>query len=191
MHCIPNLINFFYSVICINMGNKKGFIPWNKGLTKETSESVKRGSINISKSLKGKPGHGWTETQRKHLSNKLIEYYEKHPDRVGYIINHKTKKSFPEKVFENALKQHKIKGWKYNYKNSVYLYDFAFPELKIDVEIDGDTHKQPKVIEKDKRRDEFSKSRGWLVLRFNANEVKLNVNKFIKILKKEIHKLKN
>lgn len=37
-----------------------------------------------------------------------------------------------------------------------------------------------------KRRDKFSKSRGWKVLRFPAQEVKLNVNKFIKILKKEI-----
>lgn len=49
--------------------------------------------------------------------------------------------------------------------------------LKLDVEIDGGTHNLPNVQRIDARRDKFSESEGWTVLRFTANEVKTDVNK--------------
>jgi very-short-patch-repair endonuclease len=98
-----------------------------------------------------------------------------HPDQVPYRLNHSSKKSYPEIVFENALKSSGITGWEYNYQNSIYSYDFAWPKEKIDVEIDGGTHLSKKVLEIDKRRDIFSKSCGWQVVRFTAKEVKDDV----------------
>jgi len=61
------------------------------------------------------------------------------------------------------------------YQHSIYSYDFAFIDLKIDVEIDGGTHTSEKVKVIDKRRDIFSQSHGWEVIRFTAKEVKENV----------------
>ena len=88
-------------------------------------------------------------------------------------------RSIPENIFKNALESMNITGWTYNYQNSIYAYDFAFPELKIDIEIDGNTHTQEKVKRIDERRDLFSKENGWQVIRFTAQEVKENVLKCI------------
>jgi very-short-patch-repair endonuclease len=43
------------------------------------------------------------------------------------------------------------------YRNSIYEYDFAWLKEKIDVEIDGGTHKTEKVKKIDSRKDEFSR----------------------------------
>lgn len=99
-------------------------------------------------------------------------------------MNHSSKKSWPEEVFENALKSSGITGWEYRYRKGIYEYDFAFPELKIDVEVDGATHKSEKVKKIDKRRDKYSKNEGWTVIRFEAKEVKKDVLKCINELKK-------
>lgn len=116
-----------------------------------------------------------SEETKKKLSKIRIEYLTEHPDKVPYIINHSSKKSWPEEVFENALKSSNIIGWEYKYRNGIYEYDFAFVNQKIDVEIDGGTHKTEKVKKIDKRRDEFSIKNGWKVLRFEAERVKKDV----------------
>lgn len=83
------------------------------------------------------------------------------------------------------MKSSNIKGWVSRFQNSIYQYDFAFPDLKIDIEVDGSTHNNLKVKEIDKRRDKFSIEQGWTVLRFNASQVKNDVvsciNKIIEI----------
>lgn len=127
-----------------------------------------------------------TEETKKLISEKRIEFLLANPDKVPYIINHSSKKSFPEVVFENALISNKISGWEYNFRVGLYAYDFAWPELKIDVEIDGATHKSEKVMKIDDRRDEFSRQNGWVVVRFQAEFVKKNVIECIKTLKKVI-----
>lgn len=114
------------------------------------------------------------ETKRK-ISNIRIAYLTANPDKVPYKINHSSKKSWPEQVFENALIASGIDGWQYAYQNGIYEYDFAFIYKKIDVEIDGGTHKSEKVKKIDKRRDEFSKSQGWKVIRFEASRVKKDI----------------
>lgn len=117
----------------------------------------------------------WSDNDKKRISNERIKYLTEHPDKVPYKLNHSSKMSYPEKIFKNALESANIIGWIYNYQNGIYSYDFAFPELKIDVEIDGSTHTQEKVKKIDERRDLFSKENGWIVVRFTAKEVKENV----------------
>ena len=68
-----------------------------------------------------------------------------------------------------------ITGWVSRYRHSIYEYDFAWIKEKIDVEIDGSTHKTEKVKKIDSRRDEFSRQNGWLVVRFEAERVKKDV----------------
>lgn len=125
--------------------------------------SIKRGRRSHSQETKNK------------LSKIQLDYLRKNPDKVPYLINHSSKKSWPEQLFENALNTANIKGWFYHYRNGIYQYDFAFPDLKIDVEIDGNTHNTDKVKEIDSRRDQFSKLQGWTVLRFPAGRVNKNV----------------
>jgi len=126
------------------------------------------------------------ETKNK-ISKSRIKYLNDHPDQVPYRLNHSSKMSYPEKIFKKLLEENGITGWTYNYQNSIYSYDFAFPELKIDVEIDGSTHLTEKVKLIDKRRDQFSIENGWTVLRFSAIEIKNSLNDCIEKLKNIIH----
>lgn len=129
-------------------------------------------------------GRKLSEEIKKKISRSRIKYLMEHPDKVPYIINHSSKKSWPEQVFENALKSAGIDGWEFRYRNGIYEYDFAFLDKKIDVEIDGGTHKTDKVIQIDKRRDKFSKENGWKVIRFDAERVKKDVISCINELKR-------
>jgi very-short-patch-repair endonuclease len=92
-------------------------------------------------------------------------------------------RSYLEIQFENAMKDNGITNWESDYDHGIYNYDFAFPDIKLDVEIDGSTHLQPTVIDKDRRRDEWSKSKGWKVLRFTGKQVKNDIGGCIDMLK--------
>lgn len=122
------------------------------------------------------------------ISAGRIKYLMANPDKVPYKINHSSKKSYPEQIFENALISSGINGWTYAFQNGIYEYDFAFINQKIDVEIDGGTHLSEKVKKIDERRDNFSKSQGWIILRFTANEVKQDVISCINKLKEILNR---
>lgn len=124
-----------------------------------------------------------SDESKKKLSDNKIKYLLNNPDRVPYILNHSSKISFPELVFENGLIDNNIFGWSKQYRIGLYSFDFAFINLKIDVEVDGSTHKQEKVKKIDKQRDEFSINNGWIVIRFEAELVKKNIIECISILK--------
>jgi len=136
---------------------------------------------NISKAGIDRNFH-WSDEDKKRISSGMTKYLIEHPDKVPYILNHSSKMSYPEKIFKNALESMSITGWTYNYRNGIYSYDFAFPELKIDIEIDGNTHSQENVKQIDIRRDKFSTENGWRVIRFTAKDVKENVLKCLKLI---------
>lgn len=96
---------------------------------------------------------------------------DKNPDKVPYKLNHSSKISWPEKLFSNLLKENNITGWVYNYQVNRYSYDFAFPELKVDIEIDGATHNLENVKRIDIERDKFTKKNGWVVVRIDAKRL--------------------
>ena len=155
-----------------NKGLKYSTPAWNKGLTKETSTKIAEMSKNTSKSLTGKKGRPHTEKAKKKIADARLKYLLENPDKVPYLLNHSSKMSYPEKVFKNALEAAGIEGWIYNYQNSIYQYDFAFVDKKIDVEIDGGTHLTEKVKRIDARRDAFSEANGWIVIRLQLRKLK-------------------
>ena len=136
-----------------------------------------------------------TQETKDKISKSQRLYYEKHPDKLPYLQRHSSNKSILEDVFEQALISNKIFGWVRKYRNGLYEYDFAFPILKIDVEIDGHTHNIDSVIIKDKRRDEWSKNNGWKVIRFSANyvrkDVQVCIQQLINFLKNENYDFEN
>ena len=158
-----------------NKGYQKGIIEiWNKGKSKQNHPGIKSQSEKIL-------GHeSWfekhSEKSKKKISKIRRAYLEKYPDKVPYRLNHSFKKSYPEELFEKELIKRNISGWIYNYPMGIYQYDFAWPDLKIDVEIDGATHNQEKVKRIDERRDKFSTENGWKVIRFSASMVKKEIN---------------
>ena len=59
------------------------------------------------------------------------------------------------------------------YQIGPYQLDFAFPDLKIDLEIDGDQHHLDKrVVESDKRRNIYLENLGWTIVRVKWSEYK-------------------
>ena len=165
----------------------KNGLVWNKGLTKEDNESIKKQGETYSKNIKNgiivlKP-RKHTDESKKKLSINKIKYLLENPDKVPYLLNHSSKESYPEKLFKEALIENKIEGWIQEYRNGLYSYDFAFIDLKIDVEIDGGTHNSEKVKLIDLRRDNWSKEQGWRVIRFKAQDVKKDINHCIEELK--------
>ena len=49
-----------------------------------------------------------------------------------------------------------------------FIADFSCRQLRMNIEVDGVTHDDP---ERDRRRDEWFRKRGWIVLRFSDEEV--------------------
>lgn len=154
---------------------------WNKGLTKDDPRVLKY-SESSSKKQKGKKGVPHTEETKEKISKIRIKYLLENPDKVPYLLNHSSKESYPEKLFREALIKNNITGWQQEYRNGLYSYDFAFTDLKIDVEIDGGTHKSEKVKKIDLRRDNWSKEQGWRVIRFTAKQIKENIDNCINVL---------
>ena len=109
---------------------------------------------------------------REKIRSSVKEYLVKNPDQIPYVKNHSSKKSYPEEIFEKLLTEHDIRGWIYNYRLGTYIFDFAFPDIKLDIEIDGSHHIQKRMLIHDQRRDEYSKSQGWTVKRYEAKLVK-------------------
>ena len=128
-----------------------------------------------------------SERTKKKISLIRKKFLFKNPDKIPYRLNFKNgirKQSYPEALFEAALKQNNITGGISEYPIGIYNYDFAFPELKIDVEIDGALHLTEKIIARDAERDKWSQKQGWTVIRFTAKQVLKDVYSCIEILKK-------
>lgn len=140
--------------------------------------AVKRGDLvprTKSEAMRGKKRNPLSENHKQKISNSRRKWLENNPDKVPYLINHSSKESYPEKIFRNALTAAELDGWTQNYQHGIYQYDFAFVDAKLDIEIDGGTHTLEKVKRIDARRDEWSISQGWKVLRFPAKRVKEDV----------------
>lgn len=145
----------------------------------------KKKAMKLSKIGKGRKV---SEETKKKISKGRTRYLLENPDKVPYLLNHSSKISFPEKTMLKYLKQFNITGWVHQMQFSIYELDFAFPEYKLNVEIDGSTHLLESVIEKDQRRDKFLKEYGWKILRITAKQVKKNVYDCINLIIENLNK---
>lgn len=96
------------------------------------------------------------------MSIKRREYLLQHPEKVPYILNHHSKgDSYPEKYFKGIFDKYGIE-YKQNYYCEGYFLDFAFPNNKTYIEIDGEQHFLDKrIVEHDKIRTQKLKDAGW------------------------------
>ncbi len=98
-----------------------------------------------------------------------------------------------ETVLWLKLKNKQRKGFKFRRQYSVnkYIVDFYCPELKLAVEVDGDSHYFDSNIESDKKRQEYIESKGINFLRFTNNDVYKNLAEVLSTIEKYIEKNEN
>lgn len=141
--------------------------PWNKGLSKNTDERVKKYAEALSQSTVGKPSKTiWTDEMRKAKSEwrKQLhrDFPEMHPNRK--LAGNRKKMSYPEKVAYDYLTRYNI-IFEHNKKIDKYYPDFIIGDLII--EIDG---AQWHDKEKDEKRDAVLMKHGYRVFRIDSKE---------------------
>jgi very-short-patch-repair endonuclease len=74
---------------------------------------------------------------------------------------------FPERLLWAKLRNRQLAGWKFRRQFPVgpYFADFACVEVKLIVELDGDTHGESVQQVRDVMRTRFLESEGWAVMR--------------------------
>lgn len=80
---------------------------------------------------------------------------------------------FPERLVWSRLRGSGLAGAKFRRQHPIgpWFADFACAELKLVIELDGDTHSTPEAQAFDARRAAFLKAGGWTVIRFWNSEV--------------------
>lgn len=137
---------------------------WNKGLTSETSESVAKHAKSLKEYYKTHPGT-WTgrthseETKAK-ISASRKKYIEEHPDKNPVKLSHSSHESYPETYFRKWLKKEKLFE-KQEFQIGLYSLDFAWPDKKIYLEVDGSQHKLEWMQEHDNKRTADLLDLGW------------------------------
>jgi very-short-patch-repair endonuclease len=96
----------------------------------------------------------------------------------SFINSDVNRRSYPEKYFVNILKKYNLYS-KYTIQEKLsfgkYFLDFAFLDIKTDVEIDGQQHFNTKnAIDHDIKRDGFLLKNNWKVYRISWMELKNN-----------------
>lgn len=106
--------------------------------------------------------------------------------------NTETKKQLRKEELQSSTERRLLKAMQdiglspeAQYNIELMIVDFAFPKLKIAIEIDGEYHRAEPQRDKDKRRDFVLADKGWIIWRFDAGEVYSNPKRIaIKILKR-------
>jgi very-short-patch-repair endonuclease len=134
-----------------------------KKLPEEMKEKIRKGRVKF---LQENPGqHGaWNKENKSYLENWFEEFY------LSELLDEK----------------HDIQ---FNYSVYPYFLDFAFVDLKLDVEVDGKFHYTYETnIEHDKTRNETLEKLGWRIYRISIDEVNSDPNK---VKKEFLEYLKN
>lgn len=141
------------SVTQLYNGQKLGLIKFRD---KETA-------LKLSKIRK--PQKHSKETKEK-ISKIRRKFLAENPDKVPYKLNHYSKgPSYPERYFLEVFQNEEMNLIS-QFQIGTYQLDFADVGRKIDIEIDGDQHYlDPRVVESDKRRNQFLEEKGWKVFR--------------------------
>ena len=93
-----------------------------------------------------------------------------------------------EVILWSRLKGRQLLGCKFRRQYSVgsFVVDFFSPEVKLGIELDGDSHFQVGAAEYDQKRQQFVESFGIKILRFLNTEVYDNLDGVLEVIGEEI-----
>lgn len=157
--------------------NKHHHEAWNKGLTKETDERVKKhGELLKARYKSGKivshnKGKITPDEIKVKISKSMKKYFEENPDKIPYLLNHSSKISYPEQYFIDLFTKENI-DLKYHKQIGLYQLDFYNDELKKYIEIDGEQHYLKDSIIRDNIRTKILKELGWEGMRIRWSKYK-------------------
>jgi very-short-patch-repair endonuclease len=113
------------------------------------------------------------------------------PDRYeilkDFARRNRKEMTVSETTLWNALR-HELQGYKFRRQHPIgdYIADFVCMSEKLVIEVDGGYHEQPLQQQDDQQRTTFLESKGYKVIRFNNEEVDLNIKEVIIRIKEEL-----
>ena len=157
-------------------------MAWNKGLTKETDNRIRRDAEIHSKSIKGKKRKPLSEEHKKAVSNGMKEA---HKNGKAWNIGQSrwnNQPSYPEIFFMKVIKN-EFDDKNYNFEVPFHRFslDFAWKHKKKVIEIDGQQHEKNEQKERDIKKNELLKEEGWEILRIQWKDMCSNTKKWITI----------
>ncbi len=186
--CFENFPKTLVGIHIFRVHDNGKIISWNKGKTKETDERLARAS----KKMIGRPSVMKGKTITKDHKDKVSAGMKKaHSEGRGWHIGkarNERKPSYPEQFFMRVIEnEFEDKNYQREVRVSKYAIDFAWVDKKIAIEVDGQFHRLPEYVERDKRKDEYLKENGWKVLRLPWIEVFADPKKWIEKAKIHVH----
>ena len=97
-----------------------------------------------------------------------------------------------EIILWSRLKSRRLKGFKFRRQYSIgsYIVDFYCPELKLAIEVDGDSHFKESAITYDEVRQRTIEPLGIRFLRFTNIDVRTNLYEVLQAIADELDRLK-
>jgi very-short-patch-repair endonuclease len=168
-----------------NSENRKTI--WNKGKTKADHPGLKKASDSMIEKFKNGEMKVWSEGQplpevtKKKISEAMIAAHQE--GRAWNIGSSRwnNEPSYPEKFFMEVIKnEFNDKNYEREYPFSIYSIDFAWPDKKLAIEIDGDQHERfDEYKERDRKKDELLALNGWKVMRIKWKDFVKDTKFFI------------
>lgn len=171
-----------------------GIKAWNKGLTKETDERLKKSGKTYSEHVKSgviKPsqlGKPLSDAHKAAVSRGMkLAHKEKRAHNIGES-RWNNEHSWPEKWFIEVLQNELNMVEHVDYETEMpfdkYSLDFAWPEKKLCIEIDGEQHERFEEYKlRDVSKDALLKENGWQVIRIKWKDCYANPKQYIKQVK--------
>ena len=153
---------------------------WNKGLTKETSESIAKAvktrfdNIESGKIKIQYNRAPWTDERRKAQSERKKAYYLQHPDKHpnAILAGNRHKMTYPEQVTYDWLITHSIHvehNKQIKTASFTRYVDFFIPNFNLIIEVDGEYwHASKRDI--DHKKDIEASDAGYATLRIKPKE---------------------
>ena len=143
------------------MLGKKGTNQWIK--SKETGIPFflnEESRQKMGESFKGKTH---SEETKKRISESRKSFLLQNPDKIPYLLSHSSKVSYPEQYFMDCFSEYEVK---FQYVVSRYRLDFANPNERCYLEIDGEQHYScKKMVQHDIERTRTLSGLGWIGMR--------------------------
>jgi very-short-patch-repair endonuclease len=100
------------------------------------------------------------------------------PYLTSFARERRKNPTYTEKLMWNALRNRKQIGLKFRREHPVegYIADFFCDEHNLIIEIDGNIHEELSKNETDAIRQKHLEEAGYLVLRFTAEEININID---------------